>query len=137
MCELNTDQRLDLTEQLADAYSHELDSGAWYEDIALEVIDSWLPVYYHTIREEWVKAGCPDVEDVGLISDEKTTDPHHIMTVSLYEQANAWLWKLTRDYYDGNVLTVEQALEACNTYLQVHGKQPYTRNGLRAVMVTA
>jgi len=137
MSELNTDQRLDLTEQLADAYSHELESGAWYEDIALEVIDSWLPVYYHYIREEWIKAGCPEVEDPGIIADDKTGDPHHLMTVSLWEQANAWQWKLTRDYHEGEVLTVAQALEACNTYLKARGRQPYTRNGLRAGMVTA
>lgn len=137
MSELNTDQRLDLTEMLADAYSHELESGKWYEDVGLEVIDSWLPIYYHYIREEWVKAGCPDVEDAGLIAEDRTIDPHHIMTVSLYEQANAWLWKVCRDYYEGEVLTVEQALEACNTYLQARGRQAYTRNGLRAGMVTA
>lgn len=136
MSTLDFNQRIDLTEYLADALSHEDPERGYPEDVALEVVDSWLPVYYYDIVQQWQDARAPEVEDTGLLDPNRIGDVYHVMTVALWEQANQWTYDLWRDYYDGEVLTAGQALEACNTYLTVKNRRPYTRNGMRAEFVT-
>lgn len=132
MCELNTDQKLDLTQQLAQAFSYEDEDRGYPEDVAHEVVDSWLPVYYYDILQAWIDAGNPNVEDRGLLAEEKLGDVYHVMQVALYEQGLAWVSHLFWNYSEEDVRTAGQALTACNTYLAVRGANTYLRNGKRA-----
>jgi hypothetical protein len=101
MTGLNWSQRQELREMLTEAFSYDADRR-YPEDTAREIADSWVPVYYHDIRQEWVNAGCPEPEQ-GL---EYTTGIHHAMQVALSELASEYAVGLIR-----NADTHAEALE--------------------------
>ena len=80
MTELDYDQQREIREMLTEAFSYDADS-LYPQDTASEIVDSWLPIYYNNIRDEWVRAGCPEPEE-GL---EHTTGIHHAMQIGLFE----------------------------------------------------
>lgn len=63
----------------------------WQDDIH-EIADTLVPVYNTARIEEWLEAGCPGVDDTGLI--DGVTDVFQIVGVILYEQYSQALWAL-------------------------------------------
>jgi hypothetical protein len=131
MSTLDTDQKVSLTEQLAEVLSYEDQERGYPEDVAHEVLDTWLPIYCQEIVQEWMNARRPSVEDIDLLGTNHTGDVYHVMNVALYEQGLAWIYELFRDYSQEDVDNVGQALIACNTYLAVRGVSTYGPKGVR------
>lgn len=88
---LSRAQERDLLEQALDAYRGEDTDRPYPEDTAHEVVDAWLPVYYHEIRAAWDEAGCPEPEEDTAVSG----DIHALMTRALYEAAYGYLYRFT------------------------------------------
>ena len=86
-------QQRDLLGQALDAYQGEDPDRRYPEDTAHEVVDAWLPVYYHEIRAAWDEAGCPEPEE-----DTTSGDVHHLMTLGLYSAAWGYLWGFVSEH---------------------------------------
>jgi len=102
MTGLNWHQRQELREMLTEAFSYDADRP-YPQDTASEIVDSWLPVYYHDIRQGWIDAGYPEPEE-GL---EHARDLHHAMQIALFELGYEYASGLIR-----NADTHAEALEA-------------------------
>ena len=87
MSELSYAQKRDLVQQIEEALAY--DTEATYpEDTVAEIVDSWLPVYYHQIVEAWVEAGSPDPDETMPEQLERDKRPiHYLMTLGLWEVA--------------------------------------------------
>ena len=132
MTTLNNEQKIELTKQLAEVLSYEDEDRNDPQDLAYEVVDSWLPIYYYEIAQTWMEADRPNVEDTGLLDPKRLGDVYHVMQVALYEQGSAWIWELWDCYTEEDVTTAGQALTACNVYLAVKGENTYLQDGRRA-----
>jgi len=77
---------------LTEAFSYDADRPH-PTDTVHEIVDSWVPVYYHDIRQAWIDAGCPEPEE-GL---DTARDIHHAMQLGLYmlghEYAYGMVWR--------------------------------------------
>jgi len=85
--ELSYAQKRSMIEQLEEVLMYDLEQR-YPTDTILEVVDSWMPVYYSDIREQWQAAGCPDPEDTTPDNNEHgQITIHHLMTLGLWEVA--------------------------------------------------
>ena len=110
MSELSYNQKQDIITHLVDAMKHDLEHP-YPTDTVSEVVDSWLPVYYSGIREEWVDAGCPEPDETMPDNNEHgQLNIHNLMTLGLYEVAYTFasgaIWG-----EDGEANTHAEALE--------------------------
>jgi len=88
MSKLSNNQKQDLITQLVDVLKHEPERR-YPSDTVSEVVDSWLPIYYREIREEWVDAGCPEPDETMPDNNEHGQFTiHHLMTLGLWEVAH-------------------------------------------------
>lgn len=78
---------------LTEAFSYDADRP-YPEDTAVEIVDSWVPVYSHGIRQAWLDAGCPDPDDV---PESAVGNIHALMSFALAELATAYATGLVRD----------------------------------------
>lgn len=93
---LSRSQERALLEQALDVYQGHDASSRYPDDIAHEIVDGWLPVYYHNIREEWEKAGCPE-PDEDITGDTAPGDIHALMNVALYGTAWGYLYRFVSE----------------------------------------
>ena len=96
MSELSYNQKRDLVQHLQDALEYDPERR-YPGDTASEIADSWLPVYYNEIVDEWMAAGCPDPDETMPDSIQDQNHPiHHLMTLGLweiaYQFANGAIW---------------------------------------------
>ena len=89
MSQLSYAQRQQLLEQAHEIFAYGDEEQRYPEDAVSEIVDSWLPVYYHEIRSAWADAGCPEPEELSTLADAQTI--HHAMQLGLYEIAHAEL----------------------------------------------
>jgi hypothetical protein len=90
MSELSYAQQRDIIERLREAFEHDPER-TYPDDTAMEIVDSWLPVYYTDIVEQWQEAGCPDPDDTMPEQIERDKRPiHHLMTLGLWELASGF-----------------------------------------------
>jgi hypothetical protein len=111
MSELSYNQKRELVQRLQESF--EYDSEWRYPlDTATEIIDSWMPVYYTQIVEEWVEAGSPDPEETmpDSISDE-VRPIHRLMTLGLWEVAYQFASGAIWSNETGEANTHAEALE--------------------------
>jgi hypothetical protein len=88
MSELSYNQKRELVRMLEEAFSYDPDRR-YPTDTASEIVDSWLPVYYNQIREEWVEAGCPEPDETMPDNNEHNQiNIHNLMTLGLWETAH-------------------------------------------------
>ena len=93
---LSRAQERDLLEQALDVYlGHDADTR-YPDDLAPEIVDAWLPVYYHHIREAWEEAGCP-APDGDITGDTASGDIHALMNVALYGTAWGYLYRFVSE----------------------------------------
>jgi hypothetical protein len=88
MSELSYNQKRDLVRQLQEAFSYNPEER-YPSDTAHEIVDSWLPVYYNEIVDEWQQAGCPTPDDYMPEQLDGINEPiHYLMNLGLCEIAN-------------------------------------------------
>jgi len=110
MSELSYRQQRDLVEQLQEALSYNLD-GLYPTDTAHEIVDSWLPIYYNEIVDEWQEAGCPTPDDYMPEQLNGIDEPiHYLMNLGLCEIANEFASGAIWGKY-GQPNTHQEALE--------------------------
>lgn len=64
----------------------------YWQDTISELADGLVPAYNRARIEEWMEAGCPELDDTGLT--EGVTDVFQIVGVILYEQYSQALYEL-------------------------------------------
>jgi len=101
MTELDYDQQRELREMLTEAFSYDAERR-YAQDTAVEIVDHWVAVYYNEIRDQWVRAGCPEPEE----SLANYSGIHHAMQAGLYDVGCAYALQVI-----GNADTHEEALE--------------------------
>ena len=85
--QLSYAQQRDIIERLQEAFEYDPER-TYPEDTAMEIVDSWLPVYYGDIVDQWNEAGCPDPDDTMPEQIERDKRPiHYLMTLGLWELA--------------------------------------------------
>jgi len=114
---LSRAQERNLLEQALDAYQGEDADQPYPDDTAHEIVDAWLPVYYHRIREEWEDAGYPEPED-----DTASGDIHALMNRALYETAWGYLYR-----FIGDTVTHGEAAQAIEEELGLTDQQRVDR----------
>ena len=88
MSELSYNQKQDLVIQLVDVLKYDPEHR-YPTDTVSDVVDSWLPVWYSQIREEWVDAGCPEPDETMPEQLERNKHSiHYLMTLGLWELAH-------------------------------------------------
>jgi hypothetical protein len=99
MSELSYNQKRDIVERLQEALAYDPERR-YPTDTASEIVDSWLPIYYHQIVETWVEAGSPDPDETmpeQLERDKRQI--HYLMTLGL--------WEVARDFASGAIWSNE------------------------------
>jgi hypothetical protein len=114
--ELSHTQQRELIEYLIEELSGEPER-TYPSDRASEILDSWMPIYYRDIREQWVDAGCPDPdESMPDNNEENQLNIHNLMTLGLWEVANNFvnsaIWGP-----DGEANTHAEAIENIKDYI--------------------
>jgi hypothetical protein len=88
MSELSYNQKREIVRMLEESLSYDPERR-YPEDTISEIVDSWLPVYYRQIVDEWLEAGCPDPDDTMPDNNEHgQITIHRLMTLGLWELAN-------------------------------------------------
>jgi hypothetical protein len=124
MTELSYNQKRDLVQQLEEALSYDSDRR-YPHDTAWEIVDSWLPVYYNEIVDEWYAAGCPDPDDLMPETIAGQTRPiHHLMTLGLFEIAQQFASGAIWSNETGEANTHAEALENLRNNYPEHIRQP-------------
>ena len=109
--ELSYAQKRSMIEQLEDVLDFDLDRQ-YPADTILEVVDSWMPVYYNRIREEWIEAGCPNPVDTMSDNLSEIDEPiHHLMALGLWEVAYQFAHGAIWGQAAGEANTHREALE--------------------------
>lgn len=83
------------TERFEDVLNGTEDVPVYWQDDLHELADSLVPIYTTDLVREWLDAGCPDIEDPGLI--EGVTDVTAIISAVMYEQFSLALYQLASD----------------------------------------
>lgn len=83
-------------ERFEDVLNGSDDVPVYWQDDLTELADGLVPVYTADLVREWLDAGCPDIEDPGLI--EGVTDVTAIISAVMYEQYSLALYMIAREY---------------------------------------
>jgi len=110
--QLSYAQEKDIVETLVDGLSH--DPEALYpSDTVQELADSWLPVYYRDIGQQWIEAGCPEPgEYMPDNNDYDQINIHNLMLLGLARLANEFVSSAIWNNDIGETNTHAEALEA-------------------------
>lgn len=108
--QLSIHQQEDLVERLDEALQYSPDHR-YPTDTATEVAESWLPIYYQDIREQWELAGCPEPNEAEPDNNAYgQCTIHNLMVLGLWEIAQQFasgaIWS-----DDGEPNTHAEALE--------------------------
>jgi len=105
-------QEKELVESLAEEFSRNPE-GLYPSDTALELADSWLPVYYRGIGEAWEEAGCPEPEEYLPDNNEYgQINVHNLMLLGLARLASDFASSAIWSADIGETNTHAEALEA-------------------------
>jgi len=110
--QLSYAQEKDLVERLEESLSYDPE-GLYPGDTASEVADSWLPVYYRDIGQQWEEAGCPEPGD--FMPDNNDYDQiniHNLMLLGLARLASEFVSGAIWNNDIGETNTHAEALEA-------------------------
>jgi hypothetical protein len=99
MSELSYAQQRDIIERLQEAFEYDPER-TYPTDTVTEVVDSWLPVYYSDIVEQWNEAGCPDPDET--MPEQLERDKH-----SIHYLMTLGLWEVARDFAIGAIWSNE------------------------------
>ena len=111
MSDLSYTQKRDLVEQLEDAFGYDLERS-YPTDTVSEIVDSWMPIHYYRIREEWAEAGCPDPDETMPDNNEHNQlNIHSLMIFGLWEVAHQFASSAIWSDSVGEANTHAEALE--------------------------
>jgi hypothetical protein len=110
MTGLSYTQQRELVERLVEELSREPEE-LYPDEAALEILDSWMPIYHSDTRDSWLAAGCPDPDEMMPDNNEENQlNIHNLMTLGLWEVAHQFvsgaIWGT-----DGEANTHAEALE--------------------------
>lgn len=92
---IHTDARDAFTERFEDVLNGSDDVPVYWQDDLSELADGLVPVYTTDLVQEWLNAGCPDIDDPGLI--EGVTDVTAIISAVMYEQYSLALYEIASE----------------------------------------
>lgn len=112
---ISYNQKQDIVVHLVEALTSDPDHP-YPSDTVSEVVDSWLPIYYNQIREEWVDAGCPDPDEFMPENDDNNQlNIHSLMVLGLCELAlhfaHSAIWGSSGNGPDTNAEALENLTE--------------------------
>ena len=91
--------RYTMQEELKDSFAESIEymkESRYPEDILTELADGFVDVYTLGAVDQWRALGCPEIDDAGLV--EGVTDIHQIVSMTVFEWASNYLYKLLRDW---------------------------------------